>query len=391
MNERMSGEPGEVRGSARPIVNGATLSATGMAAMLMIFFSVMQMGSWARELYGALGPNVLVFRGDYLYAHDRRDAVDHWDAHDRRHVHDYQYMIDVAGQLDHVSEVFVSYALNPRHSVREASIARLREDVEVEEIKGEVAVKGVDALYAKFRAYRMQAGRFLEQGDKFGDVAVISEQFAEEVDARIGDRLRLEGREFAIAGIVARRKLLGVSSKMWEDVFLPVEPYRQIAAIEAERRVMRLPRSRPWIRVYLVFTPGTQRSISHQLETLLDASKGPGNIHFIGQARTAYGYTDYLVPAWGAGLMLLAALCLWGYARSSTAFFSAYPFDERPARAMRQLLAASGIGGVVTGSVLSGLMVELHELPVTPALLSLAIALPIQFLVARRTLRRLRS
>ena len=83
-------------------------------------------------------------------------------------------------------------------------------------------------------------------------------------------------------------------------------------------------------------------------------------------------------------------ICLLVYVRSLAAFYTLSYIRDAPARAGYFLLAVAGLGGVLAGAALSCLLMGAPVPLIVPLPLSLAIALPLLFFLAKRTLGRLK-
>jgi hypothetical protein len=362
------------------IVGLTMVSAACMVASLMVLVGILEKRGEYRELYGEIGTSVIV-----LYS-------DHRGTRGHTPVAEYLALREIAERLDRVSGVFAEYGVS---GGRRSTLKLLRNGM-----VAEATVKGVDAEYGKLMGYTMKAGRFLQEGDEFRAVAVLSERFAEELGGGVHDCVRLWGREFEIIGVVAHPKprpfcvsRVNVSIRKWEDVFVPVEMKRQ----EIERQLAAgdmPPFANPWARVYLVYTPsrmlafGRRAAIVDQAEKLLEATFGPRG-YLVGERMTAYGYVNFVALAFGAGFLFLFGICALVFGRSLRSFFSLADTLLVPAQATRLLLLASGMGGVAAGLPLSRLIMEGPPLPAVPALVSLVIVLPLQLLITRRILRKL--
>jgi len=358
-----------------------TATAVCLVAILMVFFGILERRREHRDSYGEIGTSVLVLYNEYI------------DDAGNTQVLDYGGLREIAGRLEHVLKVFAKYWVNPEYR----SFVTLLGDDNAPLSRSNVGVTGVDAAYSKFRGFTMKEGRFFQETDDSRLVAVISENFAMLLGGGAGDRVRLWDREFEIIGVIARPKprLLGIGVDMeWiEDIFVPVEIKRQ----EAERYFVSgeaRPSDRPMVRVYLVHNlpmfAGEREAIIGQAQKLLESRHGHGNDYLIGGKHTAYGYIHFLTLAFGAGLLSLFGICLLVYVRSLAAFYTLSYIRDAPARAGYFLLAVAGLGGVLAGAALSCLLMGAPVPLIVPLPLSLAIALPLLFFLAKRTLGRLK-
>jgi hypothetical protein len=99
---------------------------------------------------------------------------------------------------------------------------------------------------------------------------------------------------------------------------------------------------------------------------------------------------NFIALASGAGLLLLFGLFARTYARSLRPYFSLPGKLATSPQAIRSLFAGSAVGGVSVGLAVSHLILAPPLQPIAPVLVSLAVVLPLQFLMARRTLKEVR-
>jgi hypothetical protein len=350
-----------------------------MVAVVILLVGILERRSEYREHFGELGTSII------------------WLSNEPREGQpvsalEYATFRAIAERLDNVAKVFARSVVRTNRS---QAVTLLRNDT-----AADATVNGVDEAYITFMGYTMKAGRFLQAGDAYRDVAVLGDAFAEELGARVHDRVRLWGREFEVIGILTHPTpiLLGIGNSggflaRWHEMFVPfeikrTEVERQFAAGEVS------PLDQHWVDLHLVYAPsrgfavGRRAAIVEQAEQYLQAAGFGPHDYRIGEQTTAYGYVNFVALALGAGLLLLFGILLLIYARSLRSSFSSARTLTAPMRALRWLPASSAIGGVALGLAASRLIMETPRLPAMPLLVSLAIVLPLQSLMAKRIRRK---
>ena len=360
----MTNNADRTRKKRRPFLT--ILTAACMVAILMVFLGILERRSEYKNLFNELGNSVIVIFGVYRNVGGSRHYIDHKD------------MMEVARSLTHISKIFAKHLLRSESS----SYITLLHTQRTTQATG----RGVDAGYDKFRGYRMKSGRFFEKSDELCEVAVINERVAGQLGAKVQDRILFMDRELEIIGIIANERSFCASVGLHgNNIYLPVEIERQINAAKPVN--IYTPES--LTRVYLVFTPGKRDVIIQEANRLLGAKLGRGNDYFIGEDMTAYGYLDYTVSFWAVFLFLLFSICLVINIRSLTSFLSQdYPGDK-PTLDTRHLIATSGVGGVTLGVLMSHLLMDTPILPILPALVSLAIVMPLELFIVKKRLKKL--
>lgn len=220
----------------------------------------------------------------------------------------YEDMLEIVKRCNNVSGIIVEYSMAGENS---ADIVLSRNKKQSQGIS-----KGVSADYDRLMGLTIKKGRFFEKGDEEGEICVILQSLAKELDAKVSDTVEYMGKELKIIGIVAEKKPFDTNIDTFlYGVYLPIKIKRQLHNEDeriyySEETSIIYSDGIPYIRVYLVSDPGKRELVYQEVGNLLENKYGKEKEFLFGDAETSMSGLVYEKILWAVGLLLIFGISL---------------------------------------------------------------------------------